>query len=671
MKIRQWPRYGAAFFVCMIAEIVLTGNIAGLFHQLDSRLTWLGIQVILLVLGWAIWCFCHRPSLALPSFSVLYRHSLSGFQKFWLVFLGFWVVLCFGVIVVLILLVPPNNNDSMVVHLVRVGYWLQHNSFSPWNALIERQVIYPYNAQIVVLWTILMHGRDTFAAFLQFFSVLFTSLGIYAIIRQLKGTRYQAALVALFYLTFPQVVLQASTTQDDLVITCLLILGVVFLFHWLDSSYQEWIDLCLTGLSWALALGIKPTAFYFFPGVLLVLLIYWVTRKMNILQIGQLALAGLLAFGIFSSYAYWNNWVTYRNPLGPSEFVKMESGAFSGNLWSKLRINGGRFLYQFVSLDGLPPGLTQPLQTVREQIANRFPALFDDSTAFLKDIQKPFSLANAPGINEDYSWFGPVSILLLFPAFFLGLVYLFKKRDGKILFLLLVSLLLFVSVAVLRPGWDPYQGRYVNPAIALLMPLSFWIFDRRVFSQVYTALLVILAVFVLLCSTFLNESKPLLTQAAVKRFAEQPQIAQDHSLKGIMIGFSLNLINPYLPARQDILSLDEVDRETFSSVSQGDFLREYFSIIPAGARVGIYLQNGDWEYPLFGRNFEYQLVPLTSSELLLDDSYLNQENINFLVVHQIGLTQLPVTSLYTIFNQISDEQNQSGFWQFYKEGSEE
>ncbi|MCX6055481.1 MAG: hypothetical protein NTZ74_11325 [Chloroflexi bacterium] len=52
---------------------------------------------------------------------------------------------------------------------------------------------------------------------------------------------------------------------------------------------------------------------------------------------------------------------------------------------------------------------------------SKLPAIINPTAEYLKDPGKPFSLSGLLGINEDYSWFGPVSFLLLIPAFIVGI----------------------------------------------------------------------------------------------------------------------------------------------------------------------------------------------------------------------------------------------------------
>jgi Glycosyltransferase family 87 len=84
-------------------------------------------------------------------------------------------------------------------------------------------------------------------------------LGVAALGRRIGLERHEAAFGALLFLTLPIVVLQASTTQNDLVVAAMLVAATVFV---LGSSRAE---LGLAALAVALAIGTKVTALYALP----------------------------------------------------------------------------------------------------------------------------------------------------------------------------------------------------------------------------------------------------------------------------------------------------------------------------------------------------------------------------------------------------------------------
>jgi len=118
------------------------------------------------------------------------------------------VVLVYLTGAVLIIFVPQNNYDSMTYHLSRVGYWMQHQSLTPWPTPNPRQTTSPLNAELGILWTTLLTRSDRLAGFVQWFSAIGTALAIYGISQLMGVKRYQGVFASFLWMTFPPIVLQ-------------------------------------------------------------------------------------------------------------------------------------------------------------------------------------------------------------------------------------------------------------------------------------------------------------------------------------------------------------------------------------------------------------------------------------------------------------------------------
>lgn len=639
-RSKSLVHYLLTFFTLLLSEIVITGNLLGLFHQLNNERLWLVIQAMIALLLWGMWYVLKRPKLFPFSIEKVAWKQTGGFKKVLLILWAGILLTGYSILAFLIIKVPPNNMDSLVVHLVRVGYWLQHGSFAPWVSLIERQVIYPYNAQIIVLWTVLFHGTDHLAGFLQFFCVIFTALGIYGLATLLSARRFYSIFAAFLYLSFPQVILQASSTQDDLVITCFLVLGTYFFLSWLKGERTANANLILAAVCWSMALGIKPTSFYYFIGLALFLIVLICTKKLFFKQFLKLLSICAVCFFFLSSYAYFNNLINFRNPLGPSEFVSTESGVNSPNLVQKTLVNSGRFIYQFVSLDGLPRNISTPLQKIKESAAEKIPTLIDTSSKYVKDPNEPFTLDLRSGTNEDYSWFGILSFLFLPPAYIVGVLKAIKKRDASIAALIIIPIVYFLAAAALRPGWDPYQGRYLNPVIALCVPLVPFLFDEKVISKVTVTLATLIAANILLFTALTNDSKPLVTQASLYRTMIGYPCDKNLFTKANCV--IQNKMVAFFPDRLDILPLNSLEKRTYSAPDQYAMIDQYLQLIPKDASVTLLLNNGDLEYLFFGDHFDYSLSPISTTTLEKDTLATSSIHSEYVFVH---LTKKETVSL--------------------------
>ena len=166
----------------------------------------------------------------------------------------------------------------MTTHMVRVGYWLQFGSFLHWASQNILQIIYPINAQSQILWTVLMTGSDHLAGFVQFMGIPIGGISIIGICRLLNYSRPQSVFAGLLWMTLPEIILQSTTTQNDLVVSGLIIACVYFLYDGLISGNSE--AFVLSSLALGLALGTKQTTFFILPGLGLICLIIFLTHSL-------------------------------------------------------------------------------------------------------------------------------------------------------------------------------------------------------------------------------------------------------------------------------------------------------------------------------------------------------------------------------------------------------
>lgn len=665
-KFNNLVKYAISAFIIFCANIILIGNFLGIIHQLSNITMWFILHLVFLVFGWALWKYFKKPRLI--NFKINFKDfkSMPIWQRITLVVFTTVTVFCFVVLIYLIFIVPPNNHDSMVVHLVRVGYWMQHGSFQPWNAILNRQVIYPYNAQIILLWLVLFLKNDLLTPFLQFFSVIITALSIFGISRGFGSSKFIAIVISLVYLTFPQVILQSTTTQNDMAITGFLLAGTYFFLEWIWSNYITDRFLIMGSISFAISLGIKATSYYYFIGLIIGLLIIWGIKRIAFRQLLKFSIILGCSFIILSSPSYINNLINFQNPLGPPEFLKSESGVFNqGSLVDKLKVNSFRFIYQLISLDGFPFPIQDKFNQFKSQFASQYPNLFDTSLNYIKDVNgETFKLEPRISNNEDESWFGPIFPLLLIPSLIYSFLLVVKKKDIALFLLLFVGIVYALEVTVLRPGWDPFQQRYFNPVIAMLTVTFSLVLDKKTIRS-SVVLILLISMIPLIYTTFVNDSKPIVTETTL-----YPNCSLSQNRISLIVCNYFEKITSIipaenLPAKKPITKIESrIGRQTYTNTSQ-EKIFEYLYLMPEQSTIGLLLANGDWEYPYFGEKFQYKLEPVNNEMNLENDSWLNNAKIDFLVIKLKELGNAQVTKQFSLIQVVEDDSGENE-WAIYK-----
>ena len=326
LRVSGRPFYLLALYLLACAADVFVFEIAGLLRWLGSPVLFLALQAVLTLAAGLFWLRSGKPHLLGP-FAADLRHldfrrlglSIRRHPALWLLALA--VDLAYAVNAYLILVVPPNNNDSLYLHMARVVHWLQTGSFLPYPTPFTWQLFYAFNAQSLIHWTVLFWDSDQLAGFVQFAAAFVTMLGVYLLARQLRFSRPQGIFAALVWAAFPQVFLQSTTTQNDLVPAAFFVGALVFLIQGLRSSDHR-PGLILSALGLGLALGAKQTVFFLLPGLAaLILLLAWQERPAGWAFLARWLPAAALAFLLVGALIYLENTIYFGNPLGESSSV--------------------------------------------------------------------------------------------------------------------------------------------------------------------------------------------------------------------------------------------------------------------------------------------------------------------------------------------------------------
>ncbi|MEO3770713.1 glycosyltransferase family 39 protein [Micromonospora sp. B9E7] len=122
------------------------------------------------------------------------------------------------------LLAEPNNFDSQTYHLPKVEHWVAQGDLDFWPTAIHRQVTIPPGAEYLLLHLRLLTGGDQLHNLVQWAAGVICLLVAARITAQLGGGRRAQLLTAFVLATTPMLVLQATSTQTDLVcaawVTC-------------------------------------------------------------------------------------------------------------------------------------------------------------------------------------------------------------------------------------------------------------------------------------------------------------------------------------------------------------------------------------------------------------------------------------------------------------------
>jgi 4-amino-4-deoxy-L-arabinose transferase-like glycosyltransferase len=603
LEFRSRIAWLLALYLTSTTIVVLTAEIAGLFKQLGQPLFFLTIQGAIFIAAILVWIKKGQPGIwnrlpfQLPDLARKFR-GISPFLKT----LTLGVGLAYAVNAFLVVYVPPNTYDALTTHLTRVRFWMQNGSFLPWKANYLPQVIYPLNAQVQYLWLILLGGSDRLVGGVQYLAWLASLIAITGIARILGSSRRQALFAALIWSTFPQILMQSTSTQNDLTAAAYFTSGLFFFFIGLRSNDMKSLVFSAVGI--ALALGTKQTIVFLLPGLAAAIVIFLAMQKpaagRRIFLWASTLAAGFLLVG---SYMYFQNFSIYRDFFGPPNTT---SGMFAqsqklGGLKGVL-LNSTRFSYQAADPSGLPgelPGYIQKFKSKVSEYAGLKEALESEI-----GTTRVFESRSLPALHEDSTWFGLVGFLLLIPFIFIETWHGIRRRDPYRLAIASMAISFCVCLVLFRPGWDPYQGRYFTVPVTITAACMAFFYRETRGRKFWLWVVGVVSLIIMTTSLMGNQSKPLIGNRA-------------------------------------IWSLDRYSMQSVSNPRDSQVYRGLERFLPSGASIGYSSSPSGAVYALFGQDLTRKLIYVAGKQNITDAEFIRSLEIEYFFVRNDSMVGLP------------------------------
>ena len=591
-----------AFFCLSTAQIVIWGYVLSCMSRLHDVRYWSLLSLTTAFVNFLI-VISKRDSKQFPAllkpgylsyFSTYVKHwytqEISHFEKLILTPLILTVVLLGVVNLAVIVFSAPNNWDSMSYHLARVAYYLQHSNINYFDANYWAQVIHPKISPVLLLFTYVVSGRSENATQLvQFISYWVAVCSVYAISSKAGDSTTQSIFAATAGALLTEWLMQATTTQNDMILTAYVGATVYFLFAFRETF--KWRYLGLAALGIGLSLGTKASSFLPFLSVALVALYIFFQSKGNkanlqsrLRDIAVLAGCTLLTFCIFAlPSGYIENYRNFGNPIGP-DYIRTHH-SFEGKPISYIAKNGTknliRYGFDFFSLDGIPP--ISPVRKVQalmrffpEEIVRRLGVDLETSEA----TRVPFNLQKVPSSYEDGSYWGILGFGLVWVMVLLSLVGVIKSTD--ILVLSLATVLFLLAQAYSGP-YDPWRGRYFAMCAVFALPaIGVALQAKNRFVRGCLLLIVWIGCLSAISAVVFKTNSNL-----------------------ISVGYQDKRLT-------SIFTMDRMEQLTRSRSMFCEPLKAFDRLVPSNATVAVFLPGDSFEYPLFGEHLTRTIIPINS-----------------------------------------------------------
>ena len=375
----------------------------------------------------------------------------------------FFVFLIIIPLFFLALYFPPNNSDSLGYHLARVEHWIQNKSVSHYFANDIRQLIYQPFAEFIILHLRLLAGSDLWVNLVQFFAML-GSITLVTLLAQFLGLNYKFQILsAALALSIPMGIMQATTTQNDNIVSFFFLAFIYFGLLLIRKNKNIFSNVFFSAISLGLGFLTKATcAVFSFPFSVWFAFVLLKKYRKKAFSIGIFFLVCIFMI----NFPFWErNYSLSGNPFGENSTFrmmrneKMGVSLFISNLIRNVSTHmafpfGNRLFNRIVGI-------------FHEKVLRV--SVEEKSTTFCNMIYEPFF-----GMHEDYAG----NFFFIFLLFF-SLFYFFL--NFKDLFFLIPYCLSLIGGYLLFSGlfkWQPWITRLDLPFFLGSVPFVSYVFYK-------------------------------------------------------------------------------------------------------------------------------------------------------------------------------------------------
>ena len=489
------------FFIIFLGLIILNIELLSLFKAI-SPIGIILLNLIFFIISLILWLKNKKPVLK-PDVTELKNRAERILNCFkldkGLAILGAGFIFLIVISFILCAFLPVNEPVALSYHTYRALIWAQKGFIHHFDTADIRNHVMPINSELIYTWIFSLTNKDFGFGFLQFSSYFFGIAGIWTFLEKFKIS-YRKRLWAIFiFSSFAGIIAQISSTQTDLLTGVLLFYSVLFFIDYVKQD--NIIKGYFSSLSFAIALGVKSTAFMAGLPLLAAYFIYLIFKKKTagIKKFIKFICFLIINFIIFSSYNYILNLIDYSNPLG-SEISINGHGFFGG--FKGFLANFVTYNIQLIDFSGFTWGiyLTPLMYKVQS-------ALF----AILHIPQETGVLMRMESLNsslsEQFIGFGITGILALIPAILLSIALLITKliyrkniQENKIIIPVL-GLLFYINIVVLSfaIGYMVYSIRFITTFVVISTPVLIFTYFKK--NNFYKTLVIIFAMFYFLVAS--------------------------------------------------------------------------------------------------------------------------------------------------------------------------
>lgn len=488
---------GLTYFALIIfSQVILTFEILSLFSAITQQM-FLWFNFAFLVISIMIWLKNGSPIWIYKQNNLkhLIINSLKLDKSLMVLFVGFCIFIVTAIF--LCITMPVNNLDALSYHIARCSFWLAQGNLNHFITADIRNTILPINSELLYSWVLLFAKKDIGIGFFGFLGYALSMINVFVILGLLKYSIRKRLWVIFILTALPSVLVQASTTETDVIIAWLITSS--FILFWNAIKNDAKIPLFMSSLAFAIAIGVKPTAIMMIPAVGIFFLILSAQHK-NYKKLLIFLGFGCVNFIIFSSYNYILNYLDFSNVMGLQSFIVINKNYYG---LKGAATNFIKHLFMFINFTGFKWGIYLEPELTGLQAKTlallHLPNIPDSYyTTNIKTAFKLFEPTMAAGV---------LGFLVYMPCAIIASVKLNPKKN-KSLFLGLFGLLFFVNLFVISylMNYSAFNCRYLVAFIIFSSPIL--VYSYGIKFKPLKNLIILFALFSLILISTHIKSRP-------------------------------------------------------------------------------------------------------------------------------------------------------------------
>lgn len=371
----------------------------------------------------------------------------------------YFIIICLIFLLILFqgIIYPPNNWDSLTYHMSRIMYWLGNENLNHFPTHILRHLYQPPFAEYIIMHVNVLQGNDYFSNSIQLLFLVYCLFPLNEILNVFGIGRSSKLISFLFCITTPSVLLQASTTKNDIVCAFFILTSILFLYKcYKESTLSNYLFL---GISIGLGMLTKGTFYLFlFPALLIFLL--FLGKQMLFEKKFKPILYGLLSIFILSiiNIGHFSRNYAINNHVLSIDDVE-------NNMYSNEEMNFTFFSSNLMKNIGLHMGY--PFNSIYEDFILNIHKKIDVSIdePKLNFLGTKYNTKKSIDTNEDLVPNSFHLMIILIASFVIIVNSICKKKYTELILLIIVIFQVFFFCLYLK--WQPWHTRLHIPIFIL------------------------------------------------------------------------------------------------------------------------------------------------------------------------------------------------------------